>query len=49
MQFILERQAFSSHDEPKESVGIEKLLDDGIYKASYPLHDVYRVWIKTEK
>ncbi|XP_063708488.1 anoctamin-5 isoform X2 [Culicoides brevitarsis] len=40
VSFILERCAFT--DEPESSnacVGIQKLLDDKIYKGAYPLHD----------
>lgn len=40
VQFILERQRFSDDDESHNNVGIEKLLADGVYQASYPLHDV---------
>lgn len=40
VQFILERQTFSNEQESQDNIGIEKLLEDGVYKASYPLHDV---------
>ncbi|KAJ6638053.1 Anoctamin-1 [Pseudolycoriella hygida] len=39
VQFILERQRFSDDDDSQNNVGIEKLLSDGVYQASYPLHD----------
>lgn len=40
VQFILERQRFSDDDDSHNNVGIQKLLSDGVYQASYPLHDV---------
>lgn len=40
VQFILERQRFSDDDDSHNNVGIEKLLSDRVYQASYPLHDV---------
>lgn len=40
VDFILERQSFSEDHSDAQSVGIKKLIEDGIYKAAYPLHDV---------
>ncbi|XP_055711894.1 anoctamin-4 isoform X2 [Phlebotomus papatasi] len=37
VNFILERQRFGNDKE--QSVGIEKLLTDGVYSNAYPLHD----------
>lgn len=51
VDFILERQSFrtvssdalgnnKSDASDAQYVGIKKLIEDGIYKAAYPLHDV---------
>lgn len=40
VDFILERQSFSTDPSDAQCVGIKKLTEDGIYKAAYPLHDV---------
>lgn len=40
VDFILERQSFSEDSSDVQSVGIKKLLADGVYRAAYPLHDV---------
>lgn len=40
VDFILERQSFSEDSSDAQSVGIKKLLADGVYRAAYPLHDV---------
>lgn len=45
VQFILERQRFSDDNESHNDVGIEKLLSDGVYQASYPLHDVRNTYL----
>lgn len=39
VDFILERQSFSENSTDVQSVGIKKLIADGVYKAAYPLHD----------
>lgn len=40
VNFILERSAFIESPETEDaSVGIQKLLNDRVFKASYPLHD----------
>lgn len=41
VHFILERQEFSESekDEPSCDVGIDKLINDGVYHSAYPLHD----------
>lgn len=39
VHFILERMRFSADDDTSNNVGIEKLLAEGTYEASYPLHD----------
>ncbi|RZB39519.1 anoctamin-4-like, partial [Asbolus verrucosus] len=39
VQFILDRQRFSDNDKDDFAFGIERLLNDGIYTAAYPLHD----------
>lgn len=38
--FILDRQGWSDDTENMEKVGINTLLETGVYKAAYPLHDV---------
>lgn len=40
VHFILERQRFSDDTETANDIGVEKLLNDGVYQAAYPLHDV---------
>lgn len=40
VQFILDRQRFSRDENNEFAFGIERLINDGAYKASYPLHDV---------
>lgn len=49
VSFILERTAFTDEPETADScVGVQKLLDDKIYKGAYPLHDVriFNIWLK---
>lgn len=36
--YILEREKFGPEDQNK---GIKQLLAEGVYKAAYPLHDVF--------
>lgn len=41
VRFILERTSFTGEPEMEDScIGVQKLLDDKIYKGAYPLHDV---------
>lgn len=40
VQFILDRKRFSDKHTEDFSFGIERLLNDQIYTAAYPLHDV---------
>lgn len=44
VHFILERQPFSHEDESSNNIGIEKLLNECIYSAAYPLHDVSKLF-----
>ncbi|CAH0385138.1 unnamed protein product [Bemisia tabaci] len=39
VDFILSRQNFSEDPDDMNCVGIQRLLDEGVYKAAYPLHD----------
>uniref|UniRef100_A0A8D9FI56 Anoctamin n=1 Tax=Cacopsylla melanoneura TaxID=428564 RepID=A0A8D9FI56_9HEMI len=39
VDFILSRESYSSNTNDLLSVGIERLVQDGVYKAAYPLHD----------
>lgn len=46
VSFILERTAFTDEPESADScVGVQKLLDDKIYKGAFPLHDVSDLYI----
>lgn len=43
INFILERTSFvenSSNEDASEGVGIQKLLNDGVFRDAFPLHDV---------
>lgn len=45
VDFILSRTSFENplkeySDSPSTNFGIEKLIEEGAYKAAYPLHDV---------
>lgn len=40
VQFILDRKKFSDNQEKDFAFGIERLLNDSVYTAAYPLHDV---------
>lgn len=40
VQFILDRKRFSDRISDDFSFGIERLLNEKIYTACYPLHDV---------
>lgn len=42
VQFILDREKFSIDKTNEFAFGIEKLINEGAYKAAYPLHDVSR-------
>lgn len=40
VQFILDRNLFSINESDPCNFGIEHLVNDGVYLAAYPLHDV---------
>lgn len=40
VQFILDRKKFSDNQQDDFAFGIERLLNDKVYIAAYPLHDV---------
>ena len=40
VQFILDRKKYSDKEHDDFSFGIEKLLNESVYSAAYPLHDV---------
>lgn len=40
VQFILDRNLFSRNESDPYNFGIEHLINDGVYCAAYPLHDV---------
>lgn len=40
VQFILDRKRFSENVQDDFAFGIERLLDEKVYAAAYPLHDV---------
>lgn len=42
VQFILDRTLFSMNDTDPCNFGIEHLINDGVYCAAYPLHEVIR-------
>ncbi|XP_077297344.1 anoctamin-5-like isoform X2 [Arctopsyche grandis] len=37
--FILERQRFNNDHDASLDIGIERLVNDGVYTSAYPLHD----------
>lgn len=39
VDFILSRQSFTANNKDLTKVGIQRLIEDDIYKAAYPLHD----------
>lgn len=39
VDFILSRQSFTANNKDLTNVGIQRLIEDDIYKAAYPLHD----------
>ncbi|EEB14248.1 transmembrane protein 16E, putative [Pediculus humanus corporis] len=39
VQFILDRQRFSLDDSNEFAFGIERLINENVYRAAYPLHD----------
>ena len=41
VQFILDRTLFSLNDSDPCNFGIEHLINDGVYYAAYPLHEVH--------
>lgn len=40
VQFILDRKRFSNNSQNDFAFGIERLLNEKVYEAGYPLHDV---------
>lgn len=40
VQFILDRKRFTLGADDDYSFGIDRLIDDSVYLAAYPLHDV---------
>lgn len=40
VQFILDRKRFSENHHDDFAFGIERLLEEQVYSATYPLHDV---------
>ena len=40
IEFILKRKRLSPDVEDDFAFGIERALNDGVYTAAYPLHDV---------
>ena len=45
IEFILKRKKLSTDVQDDFSFGIERALNEGIYTAAYPLHDVsVTVW-----
>lgn len=40
VQFILDRKRFTKVADDDYAFGIDRLIDEGVYIAAYPLHDV---------
>lgn len=40
VQFILDRKRFTKIADDDYAFGIDRLIDEGVYIAAYPLHDV---------
>lgn len=40
VQFILDRKRFTEVEDDDYAFGIDRLIDEGVYIAAYPLHDV---------
>jgi len=40
IDYILNRTQWTEDEEDLESVGIQTLIDNDVYKAAYPVHDV---------
>ena len=40
VQFILDRKRFSDDQQNDYAFGIERLINENVYIAAYPLHDV---------
>lgn len=40
VQFILDRKRYTLGEDDDYSFGIDRLIDDRIFLAAYPLHDV---------
>lgn len=45
INFIMQRQQFEGGEEKADNLGIEKLIEDGVYLCAYTLHDVS--WFKS--
>lgn len=40
VHFILDRKRFTLGEDDDYAFGIDRLIDQGVYSAAYPLHDV---------
>lgn len=40
VHFILDRKRFTLGEDDDYAFGIDRLIDQGVYTAAYPLHDV---------
>ena len=40
IEFVLKRKRLSTDDQDDFAFGIDRALNDGVYSAAYPLHDV---------
>jgi len=48
INFILQRQHFVEGEETADNLGIEKLVQDGVYTCAYTLHDVgFSLYVST--
>ena len=45
IEFILKRKKLSTDVQDDFSFGIERALNEGIYTAAYPLHDVSLIFV----
>ncbi|KAH8387323.1 hypothetical protein KR093_006431, partial [Drosophila rubida] len=43
INFVMQRQHFEKGEEKADNLGIEKLVDDGVYLCAYTLHDVSQI------
>ncbi|KAL1453996.1 hypothetical protein WDU94_010293 [Cyamophila willieti] len=39
VDFILSRQSFAANNTDLSNVGIQRMIEEGVYRAAYPLHD----------